>query len=203
MKNLISFIKTTIIGGLIVLVPLAIIAFVVGDAFSSLITATKPLTEGLPFGTFTNALIAIILVLAIIIAVSFTAGFLLSTLWGRSTKNWLEKNLFERIPMYTTLRGLTQKFAGIESSDFPVVEADLYNSDARVLGVLVDTLPDQRRVVYVPSSPVVTVGQLHILPGNRVAETALSISDTIGCVSQMGIDARKLYEGVDRRPDAG
>jgi len=194
MRNLITFLKTTIIGGLIVIVPVAIIVFVVGDTVVSLVTVTKPLTADLPFGTFANAVIALLLVTAIIIAVCFTAGFLLSTLWGKAIKNWLEKSLFERIPMYTTLRGLTQKFAGIESAEFPVVEADLYNSDNRVLGVLVDNLPDGRQVIYVPLSPIVTVGQLHILPKERVTETDLSMSETIGCLSQMGLEAKKLYE---------
>jgi len=194
MRNLITFLKTTIIGGLIVIIPLAIIMFVVGDTVVSLVTVTKPLTTDLPFGTFANAVIALLLVTAIIIAVCFTAGFLLSTLWGKAIKNWLEKSLFERIPMYTTLRDLTQKFAGIESAEFPVVEADLYNSDNRVLGVLVDILPDGRQVIYVPLSPIVTVGQLHILPKERVTETDLSMSETIGCLSQMGLEAKKLYE---------
>lgn len=199
MKNLVTFFKTTIVGGLVVIVPLAIIAFVVGDAVSSLVAVTKPLTQDLPFGTLANALIALLFVITIIIAVCFTAGFLLSTLWGAAIKNWLEKNLFERIPMYTTLRGLTQKFAGIEDADFPVVEADLYNSDNRVIGVLVDTLPDERQVVYVPYSPIVTVGQLHILPKARITETDLSMSETIGCLSQMGIEANKLYKDAAKR----
>lgn len=194
MKNLVTFFKTTVIGGLVVILPLAIIIFVAGDAVNSLIVATKPLTQDLPFGPLVNALIALLLVIAAIIAICFTAGFLLSTLWGRAIKAWLEKNLFERIPMYTTLRGLTQKFAGIEGADFPVIEADLYNSDNRVLGLLVDTLPDERHVVYVPSSPVVTVGQVYILPGARITKTDLSISETIGCLSQMGLEAEKLYK---------
>lgn len=194
MKNLITFFKTTIIGGLVVILPLAIIVFVAGDAVNSLIVVTKPITQDLPFGPFVNALIALVLVFAVIIASCFTAGFLLSTLWGKAIKNWLEKNLFERIPMYTTLRGLTQKFAGIESADFPVVEADLYNTDIRILGVLVDTLPDERHVVYVPSSPMVTVGQVYILPGSRITKTDLSMSETVSCLSQMGLEAEKLYK---------
>ena len=193
MLKILRFFKTTVIGGLVVIVPLAIIAFVVGDAVNGLITLTKPITQGLPFDPFTNAAIALLLIIAIIVAVCFSAGFLLSTLWGSAIKSWLEKTLFERIPMYTTLRGLTQKFAGIENADFPVVEVDLYQSESRVLGVLVDILPDHRRVVYIPSSPIVTVGQLHILPESCVTETKLSLSETIGCVSQMGIEARNLY----------
>lgn len=193
MKNLITFIKTTVIGGLIVIVPLAIIVFVVGDTVNTLITATKPLTQDLPFGIYANAMIAVLIVASAIIGTCFIAGFLLNTFFGAAVKNWLERNLLERIPMYSTLRGLTKSLAGIDGTDYPVVEVNLYGSDSRVLGVLVDKLPDERHVVYVPSSPVVTVGQLHILPRTHIKETELSMVETIGCLSQMGLEANKLY----------
>lgn len=193
MKNLITFIKTTVIGGLIVIVPLAIIVFVVGDTVNTLITATKPLTQDLPFGIYANAMIAVLIVASAIIGTCFIAGFLLNTFFGAAVKNWLERNLLERIPMYSTLRGLTKSLAGIDGTDYPVVEVNLYGSDSRVLGVLVDRLPDERHVVYVPSSPVVTVGQLHILPRTHIKETELSMVETIGCLSQMGLEANKLY----------
>ena len=71
MKNLVTFFKTTVIGGLVVILPLAIIVFVAGDTVNSLIVATKPLTQDLPFGPFVNALIALLLVIAGIIAICF------------------------------------------------------------------------------------------------------------------------------------
>ena len=46
--------------------------------------------------------------------------------------------------MYSTVKGLTQRFAGIESSDFPVAEVDLYGSGSRVPGIVIEQLPDDR-----------------------------------------------------------
>ena len=195
MKNLANFVKTTVIGGLVVIVPLAIIVYVAGDASQTLIEVTKPLTTGFPFHPLVNALLAALIAVLIIVAICFVAGFLLSTFWGRTAKNWIEKTVLERIPMYSTLRGLTQRFAGIEDAGYPVVEADLFGSEGCVLGVLVDELPDGRQVVYVPSSPMVTIGQLHILAASRVTETDLSMAETIGCLSQMGLESRKLFGG--------
>lgn len=193
MNNFIGFVKTTVIGGLVVIVPLAIIAFVVGDTVHTLIEVTKPLTTDFPFGPFVNAILAVLVAVLVIVAICFVAGFMLSTFWGRTAKNWLEKTVLERVPMYSTLRGLTQRFAGMEDADYPVVEADLYGSESRVLGVLVDELADGRKVIYVPSSPMVTLGQLYILSASRVTETELSMAETIGCLSQMGLESRKLY----------
>lgn len=195
MNNLAGFIKTTVIGGLVVIVPLAIIAFVAGDAVHTLIEVTRPLTTGFPFGAFVNALLAVLIAALVIVAICFVAGFLLSTFLGRTAKNWVETRVLERVPMYSTLRGLTQRFAGMENADYPVVEADLFGSGSRVLGVLVDELVDGRKVVYVPSSPMVTIGQLHILSASHVTETDLSMAETIGCLSQMGLESRKLFAG--------
>ena len=185
------------------LFPLVVIAFLLGETVVIVTNATRPLAEGLPFDAVTSTVLVIALGLGAVVVVSFLAGFLLNTFWGTTLKNWLEKKLLERIPMYTTLRGLTQRFAGIENADFPIVEADLHDSDDRVLGLLVDTLPDQRGVVYIPSSPIITVGQVHILPKSRITETRLSMSETIGCLSQMGFEASKLYAIDSNRAESG
>ena len=65
-----------------------------------------------------------------------------------------------------------------------------------MIDVPVDTLPDGRGLVHVPSSPIVTVGQLHIRPRAHIKETDLSMPDTIGCISHMGFEMRKLYQNM-------
>ena len=95
--------------------------------------------------------------------------------------------------MYSTVKGLTQRFAGIESSDFPVAEVDLYGTASRVLGIVIEQLPDDRLMVYIPISPLVTVGQLNIVPKSCVKELDASLLDTIECISKIGLEAGKLY----------
>jgi hypothetical protein len=41
---------------------------------------------------------------------------------------------------------------------------------------------------------MVTIEQVHILPEVRNTKTDLSMSETISCLSQMGIEAGKLYK---------
>gem|GEM_PF-2331237 len=48
--------------------------------------------------------------------------------------------------------------------------------------------------VYVTSSPVMSVGKLHRLPGSCITVVDISKVATFGTVSQMGLEARKLYE---------
>jgi uncharacterized membrane protein len=194
MKKLIEFIKITAVGGLVVILPIAIITIVIGDTFKKLIEVTKPLTEHMPFAPLVNSIIAVLTVAFLIIATFFFAGLLLNTFWGKVFKNWFETKIFERIPMYSTFKGLTQRFVGIESSDFPVVEVDLYGSENRVLGIVVEQIPDGRLMVFIPISPLVTVGQLNIVPDNCVKKLDASLPDMIKCISQMGLEAGKLFK---------
>jgi len=194
MKKLIEFIKITSIGGLVVIVPIAIVTIVIGDTFKKLIEVTKPLTEHMSFGPLTNSIIAVLIVAFLIIAIFFLAGLLLNTFWGKIVKSWFETKIFERIPMYSTFKGLTQSFVGIESSDFPVVEVDLYGSESRVLGIVVEQIPNGRLMVFIPLSPLVTVGQLNIVPNNCVKKLDGSLPDMVKCISQMGLEAGKLFK---------
>jgi len=194
MKKLIEFIKITAVGGLVVIVPIAIVTIVIGDTFKQLIAVTKPLTEHMPFGPLTNSIIAVLAVAFLVITIFFLAGLLLNTFWGKILKKWFEIKIFERIPMYSTLRGLTQRFVGIESAEFPVVEVDLYGTESRVLGIVVEKIPDGRLVVFIPISPLVTVGQLNIVPDSCVRKLDASLADMTKCISQIGLEAGKLFK---------
>lgn len=197
MKSVIDFIKTTVLGGIVVVIPIAVIVIVLGDFFHTLIGITSPLTKGMTLGPLTNTIIATLFVILVIVAFFFIAGLLLNTFWGKSTKNWLEQNIFERIPMYSTLSQLTQRIAGIENSNFPVVELDLYGTANRVLGIVIDTLPDGRLIVYTPSSPVITVGQLNLVTKENTKVLDVSITDTLNCLSMIGLEADKIYRKTE------
>ena len=196
MQAMIKFIKTTVMGAIVVIIPMAVILLVLADVFNKLMTATDPLTKNMTLGPLSNAIIAVLFVVLVIILVFFIAGLLLNSFWGESIKNWLESKIFENIPMFSTIKQLTQRIAGIESSNFPVVEIDLYGTDVKVLGIAVEKLSDGRLMVYAPSSPMITVGQLYIVPADRAKQLDVSIPDTINCLSKLGLEADKIYQNA-------
>jgi uncharacterized membrane protein len=185
--------KTAVISGAIVVIPLMIIIGLFADTFKGLMEKTEPLTAGMAFGPLINTIIVMLIVVVGIVMVFFIIGLLLKTFWGQSLNSWLEKSIYERIPMYTTFKQFAQRITGIENSNFPVVEVDIYGTGVNVLGIVVETLVDERLMVYVPSSPVITVGQLFIVPKERSTELDTTIQDMINCVSQVGLEAQEVY----------
>ncbi len=194
MKTIIKFVKTTIVGGIVVIIPIAVITIVMADFFSKMVELTTPLTAKMPFGVFTNTILATLIVVLFILMIFFIAGLVLNTFWGKTAKTWMEKSFFERIPMYSTLKDLTNSVIGIESSNFPVVELDVHNSGVSILGVVVEEITDGRLMVFAPLSPLISVGQLYIVNKDRVKELDASIPDAINCISKMGLEADKLFK---------
>lgn len=57
---------------------------------------------------------------------------------------------------------------GIENSNFPVVEVDIYGSETSILDIVVEEIIDERLMVYAPLSHKVSVGQLYIVSKDSV-----------------------------------
>jgi len=193
MNSSYKFIKTAVFAGAIVVIPLMIIIRLFADTFKDLMERTEPITANMAFGPLINTIIVTLIVLAGIVFVFFIIGLLLKTFWGKSLNSWLEKSIYEHIPLYTTFKQFAQRITGIENSNFPVVEVDVYGSGVNMLGIVVETLVDERLMVYVPSSPLITVGQLFIVPKGRSTELDTTIQDMINCVSQVGLEAQEVY----------
>ena len=71
---------------------------------------------------------------------------------------------------------------------------DLYGSDSRLLGLVVEALPDGRVAVFIPLAPTVTVGQVYILPREKVRELETSLGSVVNCVTQWGVETSAMYQ---------
>ncbi len=189
-----SFIKTTVIGGLVVIVPLSLIVIIFGDLFSTVMQLTQPVAQYLPFNELLNTIIVTLLAVTGILFACFLTGLVVRTSWGIAGKDWFERRILNRLPMYSIIKNLTHRFAGMEGTQFVPAEIDLYDSGCTVLGVIVEELGDGRLAVFVPASPAATVGQIYLVPDNRVKRLDASLGATISRITEWGIGTKELFE---------
>ena len=201
MSRLINFVRTTALGGLLVIVPIGIVLFVLGKLLYALYSVAQTLMYRTDVGIDDAVLLSSLALLALV-GLCFATGLVVRTRLGDALRRWFARNVAKRIPMYNAIASLTQRFAGIEGNEFAPVEVDLYGSDTRAIGFLVETLPDGRCAVFVPTAPVATVGNLYLVPGDRVARMQASMADTVSVVTQWGVDAENLFggKGPDGQP---
>lgn len=193
MKRLLEFIKTTAIGGLLVIVPIAIILFVLAQLLFGLYQLAQGIVAYLSID-IDDAVIMFLIAAAILVSLCFLTGLIVQTRLGVAVKGWFSRNVARRIPMYNAIAGLTRQFVGVEGEEFAPVEVDLYGSDARAVGFLIEKLPQERCMVYVPTAPVATVGNIFVVPADKLTPINASMTDAVSVVTQFGVDAADLYQ---------
>ena len=199
MKTISDFFKSVVAGGFFVILPLLVIILVFGELIGWLVQTTEPMARSLPFTPAINVLLTILLVIAQAILICFAAGLVVRSRLGGAFLNWLEGRALSKIPLYSMIKNLTLQLAGRTAAQFIPAEVDLYGSEGRVLGLIVEELPDDRLAVFIPAVPAATVGQLHILPRKRVHVLDTSLTQLVNSITQWGVGTRKLYEKQQRK----
>ena len=194
MKSIIEFFKTTVVGGLVVVIPLMIIYFIFGELVDLLVALTDPITKELPFPAVINVIIATLIAIGAVVIICFVTGLLVRTGWGGAARDWIENKFLARMPIYTMIKNLTHRFVGQSGEQFAPAEVDLYGSDCRLLGLIVEALPDGRVVVFIPLAPTGTVGQVFIVPQERVLKLDATLGSVVNSVTQWGVGTSGIYQ---------
>jgi len=190
MKKIVAYFKDRIITGLIVLVPATIIIIMLTDVLKKIIEVTSPLTKKFAFGgPITEAIIAVTIVVVFLVVVFLVTGIVFKTTMGIRLQKWVQNEVLVHIPLYKTLRGITLQLTGVSKANYPVVEVDLYGNNSKTIGIMTDTLADGRCVVYFPFAPIINIGQVNIVPKEKVEILDMSLKDATDIITQIGFDS--------------
>ena len=195
MKKVLAYIKDNLITGAIIIIPLVIIGIIIVEVVKKLIVLTSPFTEKMDLGGPLSRAIVAAIIVAIVLGTSlFIIGFIAKTYVGSGFRNWMEKNVYVKIPFYNTFLGVARQITDKEKENYPVVEVDLYGNNNKVLGLLTETLTDGRYVVYTPFSPIINIGQVHIVAKENVKAINMSIKDATEIITRIGFESNKVYK---------
>ena len=143
-----------------------------------------------------------ILVFSALIGICFVTGLLLKTNTGSAIKQRIDGWLDDKVPMYGVIRSITAHFAGIDEAQLTPAEIDLYGNTTRVLGFVIEQLPDGRQCVYVPDSPILTVGRTYIVEEHQITRLQGAARAAMDAVTQWGAGTRQLYSESARKPQS-
>lgn len=193
MKRTLAFIGKTVLGGLLVLIPIYLAILLLLKSMQSVGKLVQPFTKLLPEWLPAEQLLSLLLVLAI----CFVIGLALRTGLGASIRNWIETRLFEKIPGYATFRNLTRQMAGdTRQNVWKPALAEM--EDGLVLAFIVEEFEDGRNTIFVPSIPTPFAGAVVVLDGKRVHPVDVPFSDAIRTVSQWGSGAKALVAAMEK-----
>ena len=181
----------TLVGGLLVVVPVYLAVLLLLKAMQSVIGLVRPLAQLLPTWLPGDQLLSLLLVLSL----CFLVGLGVRTPTGQAMRERIERSLFERIPGYALFRSLTQRLAG-ESRENVWKPALAEIEDALVPAFIIEELPDGRFTVFVPSIPTPLAGAVYVLARDRVHPLDVPFTQAIQTVSRWGSGAKDLVAAM-------
>lgn len=183
-RQALSFVKTTLVGGVVFLAPLVVLVVLVAKAAELLRRLARPLAALLPVDRFVGVLAADVVVGILVILGCFVAGLVARAGFANRIVKKAEAGVLWRIPGYGFIKGLTDSLdKSAAGSMRPVL---IHFDDAAQLAFEVDQLADGRRVIYVPSAPDPRAGSVLVMAQERVESVPIAFVAAIGSLRSLG-----------------
>jgi len=188
MKSLIGFIRTTITGGILFLLPVILLIIVFTKAYHILHKITIPLSKKLPdiiFGFDGSFLLTIIL----IILICFVSGLVFRSKIAKLWVKKLEDNLLINVPGYVLIKSITSSTIG-KTSDTDMVPILIKDDNSWSLAFLVEG-NEKLSTVFIPDAPKHDAGEVKIIPSELIKKLDVSVNAFSRSIKNYGKGASK------------
>lgn len=180
-----NFIKTTIIGGLIFLVPVAIIAVVIGKAYSIMLVVAEPLDELIPIDQIGGIAFVNVLALLSIILVCFIAGIIAKSALAKKAYRSLD-NFLMVVPGYALVKGITNSFSSGEEAAKTLIPDMVKFDECTQICFEVERSPEGNVVIFLPGAPDPWGGGVVTVSSKRVERLDMSLTEATRMIQQLG-----------------
>jgi uncharacterized membrane protein len=193
MTNLSNFIKTTLVGGFVVILPITILLAVLKWAYSIITGWVQPMTTYFTTNSSMGETFGDLLAISIILAFSFAVGYTAQKPLGRWLFAAIEQSLFGKLPGYNLIKETTLQFLGNKKSPFSTVAlARIFGNETRVTAFVTESHADGSYTVFVPTGPNPTSGNIYHLKAEFVQILDADIQDTMRSIISCGAGSEKL-----------
>ena len=186
-----GFIKTTLMGGFLVMVPSAVLIFIGIILVKPVVKAVKPLADLSPVQNVGGIGVATILAILVVLAASFLLGLLIQTSAGQASSRWFEEKLGKYLPGYSFIKRLSYQLAG-RGDDKLGVPVLVRLDDGRQFGFLIEEHASGEATVFIPQTPTVAAGNVLIVDGAQIEKLHVSTTKMAHCITRYGVGSSNL-----------
>jgi len=188
-----SFIKTTLIGGLVFLIPIVVIMAILGKAIKMMMVVAKPLDKMIPFESVGGIALVNILAIAAVVLVCFLAGFLAKRPPGKKAFEYLDSKLLMILPGYSFIKGMAGSIdkEGDQKVLIPVLAKF---DDSTQIGFEVERNSNGQVVVFLPGSPDTTSGTVVYMTEDRIERVNIDFTQTYNILRTLGRGSDRLVK---------
>jgi uncharacterized membrane protein len=187
MKKSKSWFKTNLAYGLMIVVPLAVLALLL----AKLVELLQGVAASMRLESTLGAGLAVVIAFMVLLIVCLTLGAIVRTRIGSWSFERIERMILQRVPGYELIGNILKGFV-MQKDAYPAVLVQLHGPGTAVFGLVMEEHANGVLTVFLPSAPALTVGSLHVVERDRVTFIDASTVDVANCISQWGIGSQKV-----------
>jgi uncharacterized membrane protein len=196
MDTLKGFLKDTIVGGLMFLVPVVLVLVVLGHALRLAGKIAGPIAEQLQLQHLLGVGAVTVVAVLVLVVISLVAGIVARTAPGKRVTHWFEESLLGGLPQYQLVKSMAEGLAKVEDGNAmqPVLVGI---EDGWQIGYLLERLEGGWVAVFLPQAPTPMSGNVMYLPAERIRELDMTMVQAMSLVKRIGLGSSEALRGVD------
>ena len=197
MNTIKTFIKTTLLGGTLVVLPIVILVLVFNWLYEFVADKLKPITYVIVETARMQEFAAAVLALLLIVLLFFTVGLIVRTKIGRFVFEFIEQTILSRIPLYKIIKETTIQLMGNGKTLFKnVALVNLFGNDTKITAFITDIHDDGSYTVFVPSGPAPTAGFIYHVKKENVQIVNYPVDKAMKTIFSLGAGSNDLIRSI-------
>jgi uncharacterized membrane protein len=180
------FLKTTLLGGLFILLPIMLLWIGLKEIGGLLETMATPIADLFPKGVFDNLTAPGVIAVLLIIGASFILGLAAKSEWLSGIGHSIENSILNKVPMYKMLKIISRSLIDSDSGDVrPALVKD--GSGGGDPCYVIENHRDGRATVLLPWSPASFAGSIKVVQQSDLDYLDCSLDEFSRSLSQIGV----------------
>jgi uncharacterized membrane protein len=193
MSTLTRFVRTTILGGVVFLIPIVVLIIVLARAFGYAKKVVQPLVGHIPAASEIRATALIALSVIVVALVCFLAGLIARTVTAQKLVRGLEASVLSKVPAYEYLKQQSASALGVATmAQQPVV---LVETDVGwQIGIQTEKASGGFSTVFLPGAPNPHSGAVYFIAPDRIRTADVELFAALNCMRRCGAGAPALLK---------
>lgn len=196
MHALKNFLKTTVVGGLLFLIPVILLLVILSHAMRLVGKFAAPIAATFPAHEIAGVAVASVVAAIVLLVLAFLAGLVARTDTGRSVMRWFEESLLGGLPQYRMMKTMAEGLAQVEDSR-GIKPALVSIEGGWQIGYVLEEVSAGWTAVFLPQAPTPMSGNVMYMPSDRVRLLDMSIGEAMLLVKRLGVGSAAALRHAD------
>lgn len=195
MEKIKTFIRTSLLGGLVVILPVTILVMAARWFFNLVTNQIQPLSNVFLKGPRLPEFFADIVAIIVMLLVFFLVGVFVRTRFGNWIYNTVEERVLKVAPGYTLIKETVLQFVGSKKPPFSSVAlVRPFQNDTMATAFITEHHADGSYTVFVPTGPNPTSGNIFHLGKDYVHPVTVPVEAAMRSVIGCGAGSARLIQ---------